>query len=488
MPSGLHLDCWHATMKSHPVGELLCASWASFEFLTCPHKILSSQWVAVGLLGSICNFELLTCHYKISSRQWVVVSPGLHLNFWCPTMKYLGGELLCASWPLFEFLTCHPEILSRMWVAMCLLAFIWIADMLLWNLIQEVCCGVPLGLYLNCWYASIKFYPASELCVSCTSFELLTCYYEIPSSWWAVCLLGSIWIANIPLYNPIQDVSCCVPSGLLLNFWHVTMKFHADSELLYISWPLSKLLTCHYHILFSLYLSSQIYSLHPILLIDLQFPGEQCPGSCGHSIQCKIIFHSFQFLSLMYSQLHRCLLCLLSLVWLILLFLLYLWVLTAIWTAILICLEHSFWFVKQGSNASDGFIKAWKFYLKTQCALVDQELNNYLRSIGSNDWFTMKYSPSEEECAECRKIVFNNLLCKSSPCFHWARIANLFSAYPKTSTWSHWNLLEYIVYCKLSVLLDIIVWLCDTYAPMCLATSGPSYLAFHFHTSTFMSV
>ena len=84
--------------------------------------------------------------------------------------------------------------------------------------------------------------------------------------------------------------------------------------------------------------------------------------------------------------------------------------------AILICLEHSFWIAQQGFNPDDGFMKAWKFYLNTQRALVDQELDDYLRSKGSYDWFTMKYCPSEQEYAECRKIVFNNLLCKSSPC------------------------------------------------------------------------
>jgi len=90
--------------------------------------------------------------------------------------------------------------------------------------------------------------------------------------------------------------------------------------------------------------------------------------------------------------------------------------LTTTWIAILICLEHSFWIVQQGFNFNDGFNKAWKFYLKVQHVLIDQELDNYLRSKGSNDWFTMKYRPSEEECAECRKIVLNNLLRKSSPC------------------------------------------------------------------------
>jgi len=78
--------------------------------------------------------------------------------------------------------------------------------------------------------------------------------------------------------------------------------------------------------------------------------------------------------------------------------------------AILVCLEHSFWFVQQGSNSNDAFTKAWKFYLETQDALVDQDLDNYLKSKDTNDWFTMKHFLSEEECSECKKIVLNNLL------------------------------------------------------------------------------
>ena len=130
------------------------------------------------------------------------------------------------------------------------------------------------------------------------------------------------------------------------------------------------------------------------------------------------IFHSFLFPSLKYSQLHRHLLCIASLVWLILL-VLYLQFLTITWTAILICLEHSFWLVQHGHNSNDGFTKAWKFYLKTQHALAGYELDVYLKSKGINDsdWFMSKYHPSEKECVECRKIILNNLLRKSSPVF-----------------------------------------------------------------------
>ena len=131
----------------------------------------------------------------------------------------------------------------------------------------------------------------------------------------------------------------------------------------------------------------------------------------------------------MYFQLHRHL-CILSLVCLILSFLLYLWVLTTTWTAILICLEHSFWIAQQASSSNDGFIKPWKYYLKTQRALVDEELDEFLRSTGSNDWFTVKHSPSEKECAEYRRIVLNNLLCESSSCLlPWLELLIYFSPF-----------------------------------------------------------
>ncbi|KAF8240110.1 hypothetical protein L208DRAFT_1374412 [Tricholoma matsutake] len=59
------------------------------------------------------------------------------------------------------------------------------------------------------------------------------------------------------------------------------------------------------------------------------------------------------------------------------------------------CLVHAQF--QQGSNFTDGFTKAWKLYTQTQCALVNQELDNYLRSKSSKDWFTIQYSPSEED-------------------------------------------------------------------------------------------
>ena len=92
-------------------------------------------------------------------------------------------------------------------------------------------------------------------------------------------------------------------------------------------------------------------------------------------------------------------------------------VLTAIWIALLVCLEHSFWITKKGSNPSDAFAEAWSFYFETQSALVNQELHDYLKSNSHKDWFTTYHHPSVEEWAKCKEIIFNNLLCKSHPFF-----------------------------------------------------------------------
>jgi len=167
------------------------------------------------------------------------------------------------------------------------------------NLIQRVSCYVPPVLHLNCWHTTIKFLPASELLYSTWSlFELVTYCYEIPSSLWvAVCTMGSFWIPDMPLWNPIQlvscwalhglylncwpvimtfhsvggllcafwgtlncwhatmkffqEVSCCVAPGLHLNCWHVDMKSHPGCELLCTSWVLLELLTCCHKILSS---------------------------------------------------------------------------------------------------------------------------------------------------------------------------------------------------------------------------------------------
>jgi len=92
------------------------------------------------------------------------------------------------------------------------------------------------------------------------------------------------------------------------------------------------------------------------------------------------------------------------------------WYLIKTYSAILICLEHSFWMVQQGSNHINGFINAFDIYLKNQRAVVDKQLDDYLRSKDSQNWFTMKHEPSAEECAEFQQIVFNNLFCMASLC------------------------------------------------------------------------
>jgi hypothetical protein len=135
----------------------------------------------------------------------------------------------------------------------------------------------------------------------------------------------------------------------------------------------------------------------------------------------------------MYFQLHRHLLCILLLVRLILPILLYLRFLTTILTAILVCLEHSFWIAQQGFTSDAAFIMAWKFYIDTQFALVAQELDYLLMSKGGNDWFTVAHLPSEEECVEYRHIVLHNLLRKSSSHLLSAVIVDISSARPTIS-------------------------------------------------------
>lgn len=149
----------------------------------------------------------------------------MHLlgSIWITNMPmefHPASEYLCISWALFESLTC------------------------LWNFIQRVSCCAPSRLYLNYWDV-----------------------YEIPSSVWAsMHFLGSIGITEMPmkfhpvcellctfwalceslicLWNSIQFVSYCVPSGLYMNYWHVIIKFYIGSKLLCISWAPCGLLTC----------------------------------------------------------------------------------------------------------------------------------------------------------------------------------------------------------------------------------------------------
>jgi len=136
----------------------------------------------------------------------------------------------------------------------------------------------------------------------------------------------------------------------------------------------------------------------------------------------------------MYPQLYRHPPCIVLLVKQILLSVLYQYFLTTIWTAILICLQYSFWFFTTGSNAEHAFNKAWKFYLETQHTLVAQELDQFLKLKHSKDWFSMEYRPSEEECVELRQIVLHNLLRMQNSFLLWERIAEIYLASPKIST------------------------------------------------------
>ena len=88
-----------------------------------------------------------------------------------------------------------------------------------------------------------------------------------------------------------------------------------------------------------------------------------------------------------------------------------------IFLAILVCLEHSFWLAHQGSSPIEGFTEAFNIYLKDKHAVLHQKLNTYIMSKGTLNWFNIyKFCPSQDELAELRNIVFDNLLRKIISC------------------------------------------------------------------------
>ncbi len=187
---------------------------------------------------------------------------------------------VCTFWAPFQLLTCPPssgwappglyfncwyapikfhpasEWLCTSWSPFQLLIYV------LWNSIQRVSGCAPPGFHFNCWYSSIKSHSACEWL--CTFWAPLLIYlYEISfSKLVAVHLLGSISIADMFSWNSIP--------------------FHPGSEWLYISWVPFESLIYHHYILFSLYLSFHLlplpHSINGILqvkdvkgLVDIQF-------------------------------------------------------------------------------------------------------------------------------------------------------------------------------------------------------------------------
>jgi len=141
--------------------------------------------------------------------------PGLYLNHWHAFMKfYLACKPLCTSWAPFESLTCLYEIPSSLWVPVHLLGSTWIIDMSSWNPIQRVSCCALLRLYSNCWDAFIKSIQRVSCCVLFGLY--LNCSDASMKSHLGCELLCTffIWITEMPLWNLIQAVSCCAPSGL----------------------------------------------------------------------------------------------------------------------------------------------------------------------------------------------------------------------------------------------------------------------------------
>jgi hypothetical protein len=67
--------------------------------------------------------------------------------------------------------------------------------------------------------------------------------------------------------------------------------------------------------------------------------------------------------------------------------------------------------------------------------IVGQQLDNYLRSKGSKDWFIRKHNVSEEEYVEYYGIILRNLLRKLDLHVSSIRIPDaIYSAHPGPST------------------------------------------------------
>jgi hypothetical protein len=109
-----------------------------------------------------------------------------------------------------------------------------------------------------------------------------------------------------------------------------------------------------------------------------------------------------------------------------LLFPIWFMIFNAVWLAILICLENSFWHVQQGSSAQDGFVKALNLYSTTT-------MDKYFISQETNDWFATKRSPSKAECNAFKNDILANHLCKSYLYLLWTYTLEI-SSPPWTSS------------------------------------------------------
>jgi len=65
--------------------------------------------------------------------------------------------------------------------------------------------------------------------------------------------------------------------------------------------------------------------------------------------------------------------------------------------------------------------------------VLQQKLDNYLRSKGSKDWFTgkKKNDISEEECMEYTDIILSNLPCKLDSHLFGQAYNAIYSAHPE---------------------------------------------------------
>jgi hypothetical protein len=111
----------------------------------------------------------------------------------------------------------------------------------------------------------------------------------------------------------------------------------------------------------------------------------------------------------------------------------------AVWPAILLCLENSFWHVQQGSSAQDGFVKALNLYstIKMDKHFISQE---------TNDWFVIKKSPPKAGCTAFKNDILANRLCMSYLYLLWTYTLEI-SSPPWTSSLAFDSCLLQIIVC-----------------------------------------
>ena len=165
--------------------------------------------------------------------------------------------------------------------------------------------------------------------------QLLTCCYELASRMWVTMVISELkfdyWYAIVKLY-PVCRLFSFYPSNCSLVQHSIGKTRHIES---------SVKVCYHVKIFYSF-----IFIFWFIIII-------QMPSLPALAALADSLFH-----------------------------ILFLFLTTTL-TAILICLENSFWHTQQGSTLEDGFHKAWNSYLA-------MKMDNHFISQWPNDQFTFK--------------------------------------------------------------------------------------------------